>query len=62
MLTNGQLAPLSSRYSPGQHALPPSYLTGATQLLPSARPAFGHNNAEYQAVFQPDLFRKAAQT
>ena len=28
-LTDGQLAPLSSRCSPGQHALLPSYLTGA---------------------------------
>ena len=29
MLSNGQLAPLSSRPSPGQHASQRSYLTGA---------------------------------
>ena len=28
MLNTGQLAPLSSRPSPGRHASPPSYLTG----------------------------------
>ena len=28
MLNTGQLAPLSSRSSPGRHASPPSYLTG----------------------------------